>query len=185
MDYTQLIIEAAQNKQWDEVIKLADTAKCSTDEYILGIRKGFLNIFSGTSYNMSGIVKLLEFAEIQVFQANTQYELNALIREGKLTPEIIKDNCVVLLSGKATVVSRVVALNWLHNFFTLQVRSVGVKGTEYERTVNKHVYKGFNKHENWFTLTNKVTGEKMRFREDKQIFKALIRDKQINSILED
>jgi hypothetical protein len=106
--------------------------------------------------------------------------------------DIIKDECVVLFTSKATVVSKLISLNYPVTYFTVTNKRVGVKGTEKLESYGVHpnirTYKTFEKWENVCTIKNKNTGESIKFILDKNNTKALagfIRDNRINEIFDD
>lgn len=181
MDYIQLITQALSEKKWDDVIKFATEAKHKeVGQVFLGIRKGYVNIL----YGYDKIVEAgLKEAGIKTLYAASQPDLNKLIKAGELSLEVIKEQCVIIFVRKATVVSRLVNLAYPINYYTIGVRSCGVKGTEFTTTYGR---KDYTKHENICTLKNKITGESMRFKLDaKNVFTAILRENRIDSLFDE
>jgi hypothetical protein len=172
MDYVKLITEALVEKKWDDIARYATEAKNKeTGELFIGVRKGYVNIF----YGYDNLLDLnLKDANIKTFYAGTQPELFKLIKAKQISLDIIKDECVVLFTSKATVVSKLISLNYPVTYFTVTNKRVCVKGTE--------------KVENICTIKNKNTGESIKFILDINNTKALagfIRDNRINDIFDD
>ena len=189
MDYVKLITEALAEKKWDDIARYATEAKNKeTGELFIGVRKGYVNIFYGYDNLLDSNLK---DANIKTFYAGTQ-QLNKLIKAKQISLDIIKDECVVIFTSKATVVSKLISLNYPVTYFTVTNKRVGVKGTEKIETwgvpPNNGSYKTFEKWENICTIKNKNTGESIKFILDINNTKALagfIRDNRINDIFED
>ena len=174
MDYKKLITEELANRNWDEIIKLATKAKNSEfGEVFLGIRKGCVNLFTGYNYR---IEKMFEKAGIKVFTFRTQPALNKSIKSGELSLDLINNQPIVIFALKATVSAKIGQLHWPICNFTL--RSSSKKNTKKK---NEDIYDHF------CTLTNKSTNESINFKIDDEdiALTAIIRDKRIDSILDD
>lgn len=190
MDYVKLITEALAEKKWNDIARYATEAKNKeTGELFIGVRKGYVNIFYGYDNLLESNLKE---ANIKTFFAGTQPALNKLIKAKQISLDIIKDECVVVFTSKATVVSKLISLNYPVTYFTVTNKRVGVKGTEKVETYgvppNTGSYKTFEKWENICTIKNKNTGESIKFILDKDNTKALagfIRDNRINDIFDD
>ena len=190
MDYTQLITEALAEKKWDDIVRYATEAKNKeTGELFIGVRKGYVNIFYGYDNLLADNLKE---ANIKTFYAGTQPELNKLIKAKQISLDIIKEECVVIFTSKATVVSKLISLNYPVTYFTITTKRVGVKGSEkvetYGTPPNVRSYNTFEKWENVCTIKNKNTGETIKFILDKNNTKALlgfIRDNRINDIFDE
>ena len=177
-NYIELITEALFQKNWDIIIKYATQAKHEENgDMFLGVRKGYINVFYGDT---GRILPLLEEAGIKVFDCFNQPELNKEIKSGRLSLEIVKTECVILFTKKATVVSRLVNLNYPINYFTINTKSVGVKSS---LKIQPNGRKEYGKYDLICTLSNKATGETMKFKADNNIFKAILRNNRIDTIL--
>ena len=61
MNYTELIVKAAEEKDWDKVIQFGNEAKLnSAEQSLFGIKRGFLNFFRITSRDNGGIKEYLK-----------------------------------------------------------------------------------------------------------------------------
>jgi hypothetical protein len=175
-DYQELITQALTEKNWELIIQLATEAKnTSLGEVFLGIRKGYVNLFTG---GFSKLEDMFEEAGIKCFSIYTQPSLNKLIKNGELTLDMVLNEPVVIFSGKATVNAKLMALNWPVNNFTARSSS---------RNTKKKDKNGFNIYDHFCTLTNKTTNETITFKLDDQkiALTALIREARIDSILND
>jgi hypothetical protein len=173
-NYIKSIQQELDNKNWDQIIKLATEAKnIELGEVFLGIRKGYVNLFTG--YN-GRVVAMFEMSGIKVFTYRTQPSLNKAIKSGEISLDMIANEPVIIFSGKTTVSSKLSALNWPICNFTCRSSS--------KNTKKKDKY-GFNIYDHYCTLTNKMTSETINFKLDEQdiTLKALMRDKRIDSIL--
>lgn len=90
MDYNELILQALEEKNWDEIIALATQAKnTQLGEVFLGIRKGYVNLFNG--YN-NLLKEMFTKLGVKSFRARTQPDLNKLIKNGDLSLDLIMSN---------------------------------------------------------------------------------------------
>lgn len=95
MDYKQLVIDAANSENWDEVIKLGTEAKLNTsEETIFGIKKGYVNFFRcSRPYAYKEIMDGLESYGYKCFN----YRLNC-------TKEFLNENYVVLFANEEAAI---------------------------------------------------------------------------------
>jgi hypothetical protein len=128
-NYQELIGEANNQKDWDAVIKLATEAKnLELGEVFLGIRKGYVNLFTGA--HSSRIEDMFSEAGIKWFSFRTQPQLNRLLKSGDLTLEMIQSEPIVIFSGKPTINNRLANLNWPVNNFTARTSSRKTKNVD-------------------------------------------------------
>lgn len=175
-NYIKLIQQELDNKNWDQIIKLATEAKnTELGEVFLSIRKGYVNLFTGWN---GRVVAMFEMAGIKVFTYHTQPALNKAIKSGEISLDMIANEPVIIFSGKTTVSAKLAALNWPICNFTCRSSSKNTK----KKDKNGHAI-----YDHYCTLANKMTGESITFKLDEQdiALKALMRDKRIDSILDD
>ena len=115
---------------------------------------------------------------IKTFVYHTQPDFNKAIKAGKISLELIENEPIIVFAGKATVSSKILALNWPVCHFTCRSSSKNTK---------KKDKNGFFIYDHFCTLTNKSTNESINFKLDKEniALTALIRDKKIDQILND
>ena len=177
MDYKLLISNALENENWDDVIKFATEAKEGIS--LVGIKKGYLNLFKSC---YSNIQEALEEAGIIVLNAYSKLEVNALIKKKELSVDLVNEKIVVIFCNRSTAVATLATKGFKLQMFTVSERN---KNTYDKVTGN------ITKTETTMALKNMSTGESLKFRPnkdgivDKGLFKAYMRDKNIEAILED
>lgn len=175
MDYKKLIYEAIEIDNWDEVVRLA-TEKRDGAAVICGMKKGVINLFKNAGW--WEIKPALEEAGYKVFEFYGADDVNRAIKNKEITPEIIRTTPVVVFAPRSTAVARIPAIGVPIQFLTLGQRN------KYDKITN-HVI------ETCTVITNKSTNETLKIKHNKDgsldtgVFKALLRDFKINSILED
>jgi hypothetical protein len=176
MYYKELILQALEEKNWDEIISLATQAKnIQLGEVFLGIRKGYVNLFNGYD-NL--LYEMFTKLGVKCFWTKTQPGLNKLIKDGDLSLQLIMNEPVIIFSGKATVNDKLMRLKWPVCLFSSKVKSKKTK----EKTKN-----GYTIYEYTYVITNHMTNEEISFNKDnsENVLTGLMRDSRINSILDD
>ena len=194
MDYNKKILDALKLKDWDEIIKISNEAKYNTvKETMFGLRKGFVNVFSGYTNELE---KELNDVGIITFKVENQSYLHQnLIKENIITKELVNNNFVVLLITHLNSVAKLHTFGFSSNLFKLTAKAIGVKGTEYKKIVNdwtidksgNYIHKDvnrtfYNKTYLEYHLKDLQTGTTYKFKE--KTFAGLFRENRINSILE-
>jgi hypothetical protein len=165
MNYKELIIKAAEEKDWDQVIKLAQDAKLNSSEKTLfGIKKGYLNVFKipDTRYAHKNFEDLYEFLE------KLGYKIQTYSLDTDVTLQTVVDNYVCLFTGDNSYIGKLHKKGYHIQFFNAKIREYG---NTFEGNYKKVYY--INDDNN-----------KWRFDNLNQL-QALLRDAKIDSILDD
>jgi hypothetical protein len=164
MNYKELIVEAANAENWDEVIRLGTDAKLnSSEETIFGIKRGYVNLFrTSRYYGFNEITKGLEDYGYKCYNWNLPKEVDK---------SFLNENYVVLF-GTEELVSGLYKQGYQIQFFDIKHRD----------------YKKYNKDTqkmegNEFYYVNSDT-QKFRFSKFSDL-KGTLREQQIDSILDD
>jgi hypothetical protein len=136
--YNKEIIEALNNKNWDELIVLANKAKYSTvKETMFGIKKGYINVFKGHA------ASILEPELIQVGIKTLKYasakRLVDDIRNGILTKDLVNNEYVVLIINRYTCENVLFKNGFSTIIFDISVKKIGVKSTAYKEIIYDHI----------------------------------------------
>lgn len=157
-NWKELIIKAAEESNWDEVIKLGQDAKLNNcEQTIFGIKKGYLNVFKipESRYRFN-------FSELCDFLTEIGYKVYYYSLDEGTTPKIVIDNYVCLFTPDNSYLGKLHKKGYQIHFFEAKTR-------EYD---SKKVYYINDDNNKW------------RFEDVKQL-QALIRDAKIDSILKD
>ena len=156
MNYTELIVKAAEEKDWDKVIQFGNEAKLnSAEQSLFGIKRGFLNFFRITSRDNGGIKEYLK-------------ELGYKVYDNEYPPlEEIKDEYFCYFTNVHSDAGKLMKKGFILQFFDFNSRRYSRRNKE-----KKTCY------------YVKSSTNKWRFESVEQL-KALLRDKRIDSILED
>lgn len=177
-NYYDLVVQAAAENKWAEVIKIASKAiqDKDTEETFFGIKKGifnvvychnfvYLNYENGWSDITNKVVKevkefkdCLETAKIKVIYLRDGHDFNRSFKEGTLSTDIFNEHdFVVILTIKDDLYKRFALQNLPVMHFTINPLFTKIKNT--------------------------VT--KKEYAIDKNAYTALLRDSKIDSIFED
>jgi hypothetical protein len=164
MNYKELIVEAANAENWDEVIRLGTDAKLnSSEETIFGIKRGYVNLFkTPRGYAFSEIRKGLEEYGYKCYIYSLPKECDK---------EFVNENYVVLFASEET------AIEIFKSGY--QIQFFDIKHRDYKK-YNKDTQK---REGNEFYYVNSDT-QKFRFSKFSDL-KGTLREQQIDSILDD
>jgi hypothetical protein len=193
--YNKEIIEALNNKNWDELIVLANKAKYSTvKETMFGIKKGYINVFKGHA------ASILEPELIQVGIKTLKYvsskRLVDDIRNGVLTKDLVNNEYVVLIINRYTCENVLFKNGFSTIIFDISVKKIGVKSTAYKEIIRDFAYDkngSYNERdinrtfygEEYleYQLKNLQNNGLFKFKE--KTFAGLFRENRIDSIFQD
>lgn len=163
MNYKQLIIDAANAENWDEVLKIGRDAKLnSSEDSIFGIKKGYINFFK-CGYDIDEIKNGLKNYGYKCYDWNIGNEVNS---------EFINQNYVVLFSTNDKTPISLMREGYLVTFFEAKVRDY----TKWNYDT------GIREGKKYYYVNNDT--EKYRFEKFSDL-KGTLRDQQIDSILDD
>jgi hypothetical protein len=177
MDYKKIIAKALSEENWDEVIKYATEAK-SGMSYFLNIKPGYINLIKSASR----ISEALEEIGITILDAYDKADVGKLVKDGLLTAEKINSKPIMVEASRSTAVAKLTTLGYPVQTIKINETNKYLKDKEgndigYETTI---------------TVANSNTGEKVKFkikkgdyRVEKGVIKAYLREKNIDSILND
>ena len=175
MDYKKIIAKALSEENWDEVIKYATEAKEGT-QYFLNIKPGYINIIK----NDYRIGDALKECGITMYSVYDKADVSKLIKEKKL--DEIKTKPILIEASRSTALAKLSSLG-------LPLQTIKVA----ERNITKKDKDGNTiLEETIITISNANTGEKVKFKLkngkyhlDKGVIKGYLREKNIDSILND
>jgi len=183
MDYKKTIAKALSEENWDEVIRLATEVKNGTTSF-LNIKPGYINLIKSTWR----VREALEEIGITFLNAYDKADVNKLVKDGHLTAEKINNKPIMVEASRSTAVAKLTTLGYPVQTITVNERNKYIKDKDGKDT---------NDHETTITITNSNTGEKAKFRIsieankknqyniEKGAIKAYMREKNIDSILND
>jgi len=194
--YNKEIIEALNNKNWDELIVLANKAKYSTvKETMFGIKKGYINVFKG--YAARKLEPELLQVGIKIFRYGSQGRLINDIKLGLITKELVDNEYVVFLLDRGSAANILFKYGFTTNIFELTSKKVGVKSTAYKKIIRDHFYdnktggykeKDVNRTfygEEYLEFQLKDLQNKDTFKFKEKTFAGLFRENRIDSIFQD
>ena len=178
MDYKKIIAKALSEENWDEVIRLATEVKNGTTSF-LNIKPGYINLIK----NDFRVKEALQEIGIIVLSAYDKAAVTQLVRDGHLSAEQINSKPIIVEASRSTAVAKLSTLGYPVQTITVNERNKTFKDKEGKDT---------GETETTITVTNANTREKVKFKIkkgeysiDKGSIKAYMREKNINSILED
>jgi len=119
MDYSTLIHKYTDEKNWDQVLLLANKAKLNDhQESYFGIRKGYVNLFEG--WGGQFLSELGKIEGIYYAHIGNQPSLNKMIKKGTFSKELVADN--FYLAGydvSSAVIKRLEDLEYPYLRFTV------------------------------------------------------------------
>ena len=160
MNYKQLIIDAANAENWDEVLKICRDAKLnSSEDSIFGIKKGYVNFFR-CGYDVDEVKQGLKDYGYKCYDCRLGFEVNL---------EFINQNYVVLFCGDEKASIGLMREGYPLAFFEIKSREYG-----------KYTYK--KQHKKYYYVNSDT--QKFRFEKFSDL-KGTLREQQIDSILDD
>jgi hypothetical protein len=164
MNYKELIVEAANAENWDEVIKLGTDAKLnSSEETIFGIKRGYVNLFkTSRCYGFSEITEGLQSYGYKCYNWSLPEDCNK---------SFVNENYVVLF-GTEELAVELYKKGYQIQFFDIKHRDY----TKWNKDTQK-------REGNEFYYVNSDT-QKFRFSKFSDL-KGTLREQQIDSILHD
>jgi len=111
------IIEAVNNENWDEAIKLIKKIQ-NKDNFIFGLQKGHINLLHGPiSFEL---IEQFENIGVKAFRCSTLPDFQYKVRNGEITPELVENEYVLVMTNKSTVISRLLSTDkWKINYFKI------------------------------------------------------------------
>lgn len=175
MDYKKLIIEATNAENWNEVVRLGNEAKLNNnDESVLGIKRGYINVFKYASLYYSEREKYKAITDglialgYDVTMPRTAAEINRKEFKDKFTPDFYNSTYCVIFTDSLAACNNLSKGGYPIQYFTLGKRVT----TNYKGNPSKTTY----------YVSNDT--EKYKFNDFNQL-KTSLRDDRINEIFED
>jgi hypothetical protein len=174
MDYKQLILAALEKDDWAEIMNIASKARGElAEESYFGMKKGFVNIMDN---DFDG--KLKEYLKLMGVKVYSGHYNQIMKRhdKGEITDKTIQENYVVVITRSDNLKGLLAEKNMPSVSF-----SVGYTSNKWEKRWNPSMANDpiFYK----FTIENIATKE--QFLIDESVAKGLLREKNIDSILDD
>lgn len=174
MDYKQLILAALEKDDWAEIMNIASKARGElAEESYFGMKKGFVNIMDN---DFDG--KLKEYLKLMGVKVYSGHYNQIMKRhdKGEITDKTIQENYVVVITRSDNLKGLLAEKNMPSVSF-----SVDYESNKWEKRWNPSMANDplFYK----FTIQNIATKE--QFHIDESVAKGLLREKNIDSILDD
>jgi hypothetical protein len=162
MDYSELIHKYTDEKNWDQVLLLANKAKLNDhQESYFGIRKGYVNLFEG--WCSSVLTELGKIEGILYQTIGNQPRLNKIIKKGTFSKELVANNFFISdYDVSSAVIKKLEDLEYPYLRFRVGHPKKGWKIT---------------------VVKNLTTGEEFEFENIGQLL-GMERERKINSILD-
>jgi hypothetical protein len=125
IDYLKTELEKDINQiDWKEFLRVAKSCYDKTlEKSILGLNKGVLNIITSNNAYSSGLYNYLDTNKnfFTVFWCYTQPALNKLIKENKISDEVINSDkyVVIIIGNTAALIKKIFNLKWDYLLFKI------------------------------------------------------------------